>query len=97
MSMAIFQIIGFSGMAIILIAFLLNQAKRWSADSISYDIANAVGSTLLVVYAVALKSYPFLILNAIWAVASIKDIFTDLREMNKAYRAKIGHKSRGRI
>ncbi|PIN72276.1 hypothetical protein COV21_02650 [Candidatus Woesearchaeota archaeon CG10_big_fil_rev_8_21_14_0_10_45_5] len=89
--------IGFSGMILVLLAFLMNQARKWSADSILYDATNAVGSLLLIAYAVLLKSYPFLILNAIWAAISARDIFIDIKNGNAANekpKARIGHKVR---
>lgn len=67
-------IIGTLGAAIILIAFLLSQFKIWNQDNVWYDLLNFVGSLLLVVYAVLLKSYPFLILNTIWGLVSLKDV-----------------------
>lgn len=67
-------IIGVLGMSVILYAFLLNQLGKWSIKTIQYDLANLIGSALLVYYAFTLQSYPFLILNAFWAGFSLKDV-----------------------
>jgi hypothetical protein len=75
--------IGFSGMLLILTAFFMNQTKRWSSEDLAYDAVNAAGGLLLVFYAFLINSYPFLILNALWAYLSIKDVFTDLRRNRK--------------
>jgi len=72
-------LIGTAGASIILIFFLLNQFHRIDRDSIWYDIGNFIGSALLVLYAYLLSSVPFLILNAVWAFVSLKDIFTDAK------------------
>lgn len=68
-----FTIVGIVGTGIILVAFVLNQLGKWSAESRSYDVANAVGSLMLVGYAVMLDSIPFMILNSVWFIVSFRD------------------------
>lgn len=67
-------IIGITGMSLILIAFLLNQIGKWNKKSFIYDFVNFLGSGLLCVYAFLINSWPFLILNLVWAVYSLKDV-----------------------
>ena len=93
--------IGFAGMALVLFAFLMNQFRKWNSESVAYDVANTAGSLLLVIYAVILKSYPFLILNAVWAIVSARDIELDIKDRKKAKekpkenpKAKTGHKTK---
>jgi len=81
-------IIGASGAFIVLIAFILNQTKKWKEDCLIYDIFNFVGSLLLVVYAVILSSYPFLVLNFIWMALSFRDILVDLKRNRESERKK---------
>ena len=76
-------IIGFGGMTLILIAFICNQIHKWKDDDLIYDLFNAVGSLGMVYYAYSLKSWPFLILNGIWALVSIKDVFLDLKNKKR--------------
>lgn len=66
--------IGICGAGIILLAFILNQTGAWKRESFSYDLANVLGSALLVVYAYFLKSYPFIVLNGVWLAVSLKDV-----------------------
>jgi hypothetical protein len=87
--MDIFLIIGFVGMALILLAFFMNQVKRWNQDDLVYDLVNFIGSALLVVSAVPARSWPFVILNTVWALVSFKDVITDIqRDMKKKALAK---------
>jgi len=72
--MDITTIIGVIGAGIILVFFLLNQFKVLSVDNVWYDLANAVGSGFLMVYAYLLESLPFLILNLVWFLFSFKDV-----------------------
>jgi hypothetical protein len=71
---------GLAGTSIILVTFLLNQFGKVSAESRSYDIANAVGSLILVGYAVALDSTPFMILNGVWFIVSFRDVINSYRK-----------------
>jgi len=79
-------IIGFLGALIILIAFTLNQIKKWKDDYLIYDVFNFIGSTLLIIYAVMLSSYPFIVLNFVWAALSLRDILLDFKRAGKDER-----------
>lgn len=72
-------IIGVAGATITLVFFILEQLHKISNDNAWFDGGNFVGSALLVVYAYLLWSIPFLILNTIWAVFSLKDLLVDFK------------------
>ena len=76
-------IAGVGGMSIILILFILNETKKLSPETTLYDAANAVGAFLLVYYAFALKSWPFLILNSVWGLFSLYEVMRDLSSGRK--------------
>ena len=67
-------VIGIVGATLILVAFVLNQIGKWSKDSFSYDLVNAIGSAFLIYYAYILTSYPFMVLNAVWFLVSVRDL-----------------------
>ncbi|KKW11240.1 MAG: hypothetical protein UY50_C0018G0008 [Parcubacteria group bacterium GW2011_GWA2_49_9] len=71
-------LIGTAGATIILILFLLNQTGRIKAGALSYDAWNFLGASLLVAYSLALRAYPFAVLNAVWALFSFKDALNDV-------------------
>lgn len=77
--MNITEIIGASGAGLILIAFILEQTHRWKDTDLKYDAVNLLGSALLIAYAVLLGSYPFLVLNGVWALLSLRDVIVDLK------------------
>lgn len=87
-------IIGLTGMALILFAFLMNQIHKWKAEYPVYDIINIIGSALLITYSLLIKSWPFLILNAVWFVVSIRELFADVKIQRKKSKASFGHKRR---
>ncbi|MBT6143128.1 hypothetical protein HOH51_01300 [bacterium] len=76
------EILGVIGMLLILVAFTMNQLQKWTHESLAYDLVNFLGSVLLVYYAFVLQSVPFIVLNLVWALVSLKDlcIFAKLKK-----------------
>ena len=70
----IFTILGFIGMTLILIAFIQEQRGKWIRTMFIYDSANFFGGLLLVTYGISGKAWPFVILNSIWTLYSLKDL-----------------------
>ncbi|MBI3032061.1 hypothetical protein HYY69_01190 [Candidatus Woesearchaeota archaeon] len=75
--------VGLSGMSLILLAFIMNQFHKWHDDDLIYDIVNVLGSGLLFMYAYLLNSMPFMVLNAVWFLISLRDIFLDVKVMQR--------------
>ncbi len=72
-------IIGIIGMVFILAAFILIEVSGYlTRDSKWYNIMNILGSVFLIFYAYALSSWPFLILNAVWAMTALWKLYTIL-------------------
>jgi hypothetical protein len=72
-------IIGFVGMLLILLAFLMNQQGKWKNKYFIYDFVNYLGAGLLVIYSYLIGSWPFLILNLVWMGYSARDSWIDSR------------------
>lgn len=66
--------LGLLGMLLILTAFAMNEFGKWSAETFRYDLLNAIGATLLVIYGIPAKVWPFVILNAVWAIIGWRDV-----------------------
>jgi len=77
----IIDIVSYVGMGLILIAFIMNQMGKWHHDNRYYDATNAIGSLLLCIYSYLIGAIPFLILNLVWLIVSIKD-FVSLEKSN---------------
>ncbi|MBM3227371.1 hypothetical protein FJZ27_00700 [Candidatus Peribacteria bacterium] len=82
--MDIWLLMGIVGMALILMAFFLLETHRWSADGIAYDVCNLAGAVLLVINAFHGKAWPFLILNAVWGLVSLRDVILDCRGTHRS-------------
>ena len=63
--------IGFTGVTILLLAFLLNLLKKISSTSLSYIIMNIVGAGLACLASWLIHYIPFVILEATWTIVSI--------------------------
>ena len=73
-------IIGIIGAGLVLLAFIMNQTKKWKNDDLIYDFVNFLGAFVLIIYGLMIKGYPFVALNTVWALVSIRDIFIDLKK-----------------
>lgn len=62
--------IGFSGVAILLLAFLLNLLKKISSNSLPYILMNIVGAGLACLASWLIHYIPFVILEASWTLVS---------------------------
>lgn len=86
-----FLLIGIIGMCCILLGFMLVQRHTWTQDDFRYDMLNFVGSGLLVISAIASRAWPFVILNTIWGLYSLRDVvFLDKWEWNHKQHRRAG-------
>ena len=70
--MSIFiEIIGFTGTALCISAYILNVQGRLQADSAYYLLANGFGGAFLVINSVWHWALPSAIENAIWATVAL--------------------------
>ena len=75
--------IGILGALIILLCFVANEFNKIDRHPFVYDIGNVIGSLLLSGYAYLLGSWPFLVLNVIWAVVALRDLIYQKRKTQK--------------
>lgn len=62
--------IGFAGVVLMLVAFLLNLAKRMPADGYPYASLNCVGASLACYSSWLISFMPFVLLEGVWAIAA---------------------------
>jgi hypothetical protein len=68
-------VIGTLGAAFVLLGFVGNRMRWWSASDHVYVRINAIGSLILIGYSYWIESYPFVVLNVVWLLFSLKDLF----------------------
>jgi len=74
------DIIGFTGVFILLVAFLLNLLKRISQNSLVYIILNIIGAGMACLASVLINYIPFIILEGTWTLVSVGALINYLRK-----------------
>jgi hypothetical protein len=70
MQLSLNDYIGFAGVLILLIAFLLNLAGKLAKDGFSYTALNVLGAGLACLASYLIHYLPFVILEGTWTVVS---------------------------
>lgn len=75
--------IGFIGVAILLVAFLLNILNRIERNSVSYILMNVIGAGLACIASWMINYLPFVILEGTWTLVSLFAFIGWLRKINR--------------
>lgn len=65
------HVIGTGGAICVLAAYFLVSAGRVTSSSVPFQLINLIGAGLLTTYALILRGWSLVFLNAIWAVIAI--------------------------
>lgn len=68
------ETIGWTGSAVLILAYALTSYGVLEGKSMSYQLLNLIGSLCLMYYTYIKKAYPNTVLNIIWAVIGITAI-----------------------
>ena len=71
--------IGFIGVFQILIAYFLNVIGKISNNNITFILLNLIGATMACLASILLNYWPFIILEAVWALVSMYSLIKYLR------------------
>ena len=67
---ALANAIGFAGVALLLLAFLLNVVKLMRSDGYPYTALNLVGAALACYSSYLISFMPFVVLEGVWALVA---------------------------
>ena len=73
--MRVDEIVGYIGIILLLLAYYLVSTKKLDYNSFLYQALNLLGAAGLVINTVVTKSWPSVILNAIWAIIAFVSLF----------------------
>ena len=77
------DIIGFTGVFFLLVAFLLNLLGRLSQKSPGYIVLNILGAGLACLASVLIEYLPFIILEGTWTLVSVFALVNYFRNRQK--------------
>ena len=69
---------GSLGVAILLVAFILNMLKIIGTESLSYLLLNFIGAGIACFASWLIPYFPFVILEGVWAVVSLVSLVKNL-------------------
>ena len=67
--------IGFLGVFQILLAYILNVSGRTSNKSLIFIMLNFTGASMACLASILLNYWPFIILEAVWALVSLYSLY----------------------
>ena len=70
----VFELFGWAGAGLLLFAYYLSIHKEKEKSPYRLPIINLIGSLLLLGNAIYFKMYPFVLINAFWAIISAKEL-----------------------
>ena len=65
------EILGSAGVALLLIAFLMNLLNRWKQESLPYILLNILGAALACASSIVIHFIPFVVLEGTWTIVSV--------------------------
>ncbi|MEK9160447.1 MAG: hypothetical protein AAB440_00200 [Patescibacteria group bacterium] len=71
-------LIGVLGAALLLAAFIASALNVMENEDLWYNVLNFVGAALLTWYAVLINSWPFIVIEAVWAVVALRGMWKKL-------------------
>ncbi len=74
-----FTIIGWLGVLLFVLSYLLLSLGKLKAEKPTYHWLNFLGALCLVINAVAIKDNPTIVVNTIWGLIAIFTVFKNLR------------------
>ncbi|MFT4760419.1 MAG: hypothetical protein ACI9XO_003296 [Paraglaciecola sp.] len=82
-SMTLIDLLGFTGVSMILIAYFLNLTHRIEPDDLRYILLNLIGAILACAASVLMKYMPFVLLESVWTLVSLQALIQYFRNKKK--------------
>jgi|GEM_PF-1463690 hypothetical protein len=80
----LYQIIGWLGSGLLIIAYALVSSKKLQPEDLTYQLINLGGAICLLVYALYTLAYPFVLVNFIWLLIGLRFIWKIYSNKKKA-------------
>ena len=80
MPIALYDIIGILGTALLIAAYFANQQRWLRSEDWRYPFANLIGAVLILVSLVFEWNFPSVVIEVFWAIISVYGMAKSLRE-----------------
>lgn len=74
------DILGWLGALEVITAYALNSSQKIKSNSITFQLLNLTGAVLLIINSIYHKTYPFTLINTVWAVIALVTIVGILKK-----------------
>lgn len=74
------DILGTLGVLLLLLAFAMNLANKWSATSVPYLLLNTIGAGLTCASSYIIQFWPFVVLEGVWTLSSLVMLIRTLKK-----------------
>ena len=73
--------LGFIGVFLILLAYILNELGKTTNKSLLFILLNLLGASIACLASVLLNYMPFIILEGVWAIVSLYSLIKYLKQL----------------
>jgi len=73
--------IGFIGIFLILLAYILNELGKTTNKNLLFILLNLLGASIACLASVLLNYMPFIILEGVWAIVSFSSLIKYLKQL----------------
>jgi hypothetical protein len=77
------NILGWSGTALLLLAYFLVSSRRIEGDSVAYQVMNILGAAMLITNSAYFGAYPSVGVNVAWIFIALFTLATIRRKRSK--------------
>ena len=83
------DLIGFTGVSLILIAFFLNLSNKLTTNDLKYILLNLIGASLACLASILMAYFPFVLLEGTWAAVSVGALVKHYNDERKNWRNEL--------
>ncbi|NOR28461.1 MAG: hypothetical protein GQ540_08035 [Lutibacter sp.] len=73
--------LGFIGVFLILLAYILNELGKTTNKSLLFILLNLIGASIACLASILLDYLPFIILEGVWALVSLNSFINYLKQL----------------
>lgn len=73
--------LGFTGVFLILLAYILNELDKITNKNLLFILSNLIGASIACLASILLNYIPFIILEGVWALVSLNSLVKYIKQL----------------